>query len=960
MITDYQAKYFAYELSRQGGAGVERVGRALFDAVVDLNPHQIEAALFSLRSPIQKGVLLADEVGLGKTIEAGLAICQYWAEKKRKVLVICPASLRKQWALELQEKFNLPSFVLDAKIARDFQKTGTENPFNTSGIIITSIHYAGRMAEDIKQIKWDLVVIDEAHKLRNAHRPSNKLGNRIRWATEGTRKILLTATPLQNSLTELYGITSLIDENIFGDLDSFRSQYINIGGNLASLRQRLSSYVWRTLRSQVLEYVRFTQRILITRPFSPSTEEHKLYQEVSDFLLAEESYALPKAQKHLLTLLIRKALASSPLALAGTLKVIQARLIKQKEELKAKQHKNLQLSLDDFLDDEILDEILDDSLDDKDLQAENDEEEQEQEISPELLEKEIQILGSFIHQAQSIGDNSKSIALLSALKIGFAEMSKMQAAQKAVIFTESRRTQDWLKGYLEANGYAGKVLTFNGTNKDDATGEIYQNWLGKNKDSGRISGSKQVDLRAAILDSFKEDAAILIATEAGAEGLNLQFASLVINFDLPWNPQRIEQRIGRCHRYGQKHDVVVINFLNEKNEADRRVYELLSEKFHLFTGVFGASDEVLGSLESGVDFERRILEIYQSCRSTEEITAAFQKLQQELEATIQTKLRQTRKQLLEHFDEEVHQRLKVNHNAAINHLDRIAKLFWQLSKHILSPYARFIEKDHSFRLKKSPCPQSRPGLYRLIRKDTENTPGEYLYRLSHPLGEYVLENAKARKSPYQQIIFDISQHPVKISMVEKLRGQQGFLKLDLLTINSLDSEQYLLFSAIDSQGKNLDQETCEKLLNCTAYLGEKPELPNAIKQRLEADGKRHIEATLAKNMEENSKHFHQAREQLEAWAEDMVKSVELELDNIKRNIREKQRLARQSTTLQEQHDIQAEIAKLEKQKRSLRSKIFATEDEIEKKRDKLIEALSQRLKQKTQVEELFTIHWKVI
>lgn len=960
MITDYQAKYFAYELSRQGGAGVERVGRALFDAVVDLNPHQIEAALFSLRSPIQKGVLLADEVGLGKTIEAGLAICQYWAEKKRKVLVICPASLRKQWVLELQEKFNLPSFVLDAKIARDFQKTGTENPFNAPGIIITSIHYAGRMAEEIKQIKWDLVIIDEAHKLRNAHRPSNKLGNRIRWATEGARKILLTATPLQNSLTELYGITSLIDENIFGDLDSFRSQYMNIGGNLTSLRQRLSSYVWRTLRSQVLEYVRFTQRILITRPFSPSTEEHKLYQEVSDFLLAEESYALPRAQKHLLTLLIRKALASSPLALAGTLKVIQSRLIKQKEELKAKQHRSLQLTLDDFLDDEILDEILDDSLDDKDLQAENDEEEQEQEISPELLEKEIQILGSFIHQAQSIGDNSKSIALLSALKIGFAEMSKMQAAQKAVIFTESRRTQDWLKGYLEANGYAGKVLTFNGTNKDDATGEIYQNWLGKNKDSGRISGSKQVDLRAAILDSFKEDASILIATEAGAEGLNLQFASLVINFDLPWNPQRIEQRIGRCHRYGQKHDVVVINFLNEKNEADRRVYELLSEKFHLFTGVFGASDEVLGSLESGVDFERRILEIYQSCRSPEEIAAAFQKLQQELEATIQTKLRQTRKQLLEHFDEEVHQRLKINHNAAINHLDRIAKLFWLISKHILAPYARFFEKDHSFRLKKSPCPQSRPGLYRLISKDTENTPGEYLYRLSHPLGEYVLEKAKTRKSPYQQIIFDISQHPVKISMVEKLKGQQGFLKLDLLTINSLDSEQYLLFSAIDSQGKNLDQETCEKLLNCTAYLGEKPELPNAVKQRLEADGKRHIEATLAKNMEENSKHFHQAREQLEAWAEDMVKSVELELDNIKRNIREKQRLARQSATLQEQHDIQAEIAKLEKQKRTLRSKIFATEDEIEKKRDKLIEALSQRLKQKTQVQELFTIHWKVI
>src|SRR5512135_3009284 len=124
---------------------------------------------------------------------------------------------------------------------------------------------------------------------------------------------------------------------------------------------------------------------------------------------------------------------------------------------------------------------------------------------------------------------------------------------------------------------------------------------------------------------------IMIATEAAAEGINLQFCSLVVNYDLPWNPQRIEQRIGRCHRYGQKHDVVVINFLNAKNEADQRVHELLEEKFNLFTGLFGASDEVLGSIESGVDFERRILDIYQQCRTPTEIDAAFQTLRKELD-----------------------------------------------------------------------------------------------------------------------------------------------------------------------------------------------------------------------------------------------------------------------------------------------------------------------------------------
>ncbi len=132
MITAYHAKYFAYELNRTGGNGVARLGRALFDACVDLNPHQIEAALFALRSPVSKGVLLADEVGLGKTIEAGLVLCQYWAEHRRRLIVICPASIRKQWALELMEKFNIPSTIIDAKAFKQIQSAGNPNPFEAA------------------------------------------------------------------------------------------------------------------------------------------------------------------------------------------------------------------------------------------------------------------------------------------------------------------------------------------------------------------------------------------------------------------------------------------------------------------------------------------------------------------------------------------------------------------------------------------------------------------------------------------------------------------------------------------------------------------------------------------------------------------------------------------------------------------------------------------------------------
>ena len=964
MITDYHAKYYAHELSRVGGSGVDRLGRALFDACVDLNPHQIEAALFTLRSPISKGVLLADEVGLGKTIEAGLVLCQYWAERKRNILVICPASLRKQWALELSEKFNLPSIVLDAKTYKDQQKLGVPNPFRDKQIIICSMHYASSKAEDVKEIAWDLVVIDEAHKLRNAYRKSNRLGQRIRWATEDRKKLLLTATPLQNSLLELYGLSTLIDDRLFGDLASFRAQYINHSGDISGLRDRLKAFCWRTLRSQVIEFVRYTERKLITRPFKPTEQEHKLYEAVSNYLKRDDTYALPSGQKHLLILLVRKVLASSPHAVAGTLEIMRDRLLKMKEEAKQNASALDLLISDEEIDDDLLDEILEDEedglIDEESELPEKKPETHPKQIDLQKLDAEINELTDYIRWARSLGIDTKTRALLKALDIGFSAMEEMGAAKKVVIFTESRRTQNWLKEFLEGNGYAGQVLTFNGTNKDDASGQIYQEWLAANKGTGRISGSRQVDLRTAIIDRFRDQASILIATEAGAEGLNLQFCSAIVNFDLPWNPQRIEQRIGRCHRYGQKHDVVVINFLNERNEADRRVHELLEQKFNLFTGVFGASDDVLGSIEAGVDFERRILEIYQDCRTEEEIQTAFEKLQAELDEQIQTKMRDTRKMLLEHFDEDVHERLNVNLAGTRERLDRIGRLFWSVTRHALQTHADFDDESFAFTLNNSPAPHVSTGRYHLISKTQENIPGEFLYRLSHPLGEHVLNEAKGKPCPPAEVVFDITGHSTRIAMVEHLKGRSGWLSLQHLHIESFDSEEYLLFSAIDDAGNNIDQETCEKLFNCSGYSVAIPTIPETVAQRLQQDQARHVQATLARNLEENNRHFSEARDQLDKWAEDMEMAAQKELDDTKRQIRDLQRRSRQAPTMEEQHSLQEEIAKLERKKRRLRERIFDIEDEIAEKRDRLVESLEKRMQQKTTVTPVFTIRWSVI
>lgn len=959
-MTKFHSKYFAHELTRAGGKGVDRLGRALFDACVDLNPHQIEAALFALRSPLSKGVLLADEVGLGKTIEAGLVICQSWAENRRKLLVVCPASLRKQWAVELEEKFNLPSQILDAKTYRDSQKAGNPNPFDERKIIICSMHFVASKAMDIRAIPWNLVVIDEAHKLRNAYRESNRIGQAVRQATLDRKKLLLTATPLQNSLLELYGLSTLIDENIFGDLASFRTQYINYGGDVSGLRDRLQGFCWRTLRSQVTEYVPYTERKLITRPFKPTEQEHKLYEAVSKYLMRDDTYAFPARQKHLLILLIRKVLASSPTALAGTLEIIRDRLDGLLEKAKSGRSVSQALVEQADIDEDLLDEILEDEEDDiSDFIPENTEPAQEEKIDIARLSSEIKEIDQYIGWARSIGIDTKSKALLTALDVGFQKMAEMGAARKAVIFTESRRTQDWLLNHLNNQGFSDQVVTFNGTNKDDSTGEIYTTWLEANKDTGRITGSRQVDMRAAILDHFKNSASILIATEAGAEGLNMQFCSMVINFDLPWNPQRIEQRIGRCHRYGQKHDVVVINFLNEKNEADRRVHELLEHKFNLFSGVFGASDDVLGSIESGVDFERRVLDIYQECRTEDEIQSAFAALQKELEESIQTKLKDTRKVLLEHFDEDVHERLKGNLIGTQEKLDRIGKQFWTVTKHVLSEHARFNDSTLSFDLHKPLTNGTRLGTYHLVTKNKDVQNSEFLYRLSHPLGEHVIRTGKELLCPVSKVVFDITNNPTKISVIESLNGKSGWLALSKLKISSFESEEYLLFSAIDDTGENLDQETIEKLFNCIGYDQEEIPLPEPIRQRLCADSERHIKATITRNLEDNNKHLSEACIQLDKWAEDMEKAAAKEMDDTKRKIADIRRKVRLAPTMQEQAELQAELKKLETLRRRQQQKIFDVEDEIAEKRDSLVEQLTMRMEQKTETETLFTIRWIV-
>jgi len=604
---------------------------------IEINPHQINAFCAAIQALKTGGIVLADEVGLGKTIEAGLTLKYVIASGAKHVLIALPATLRKQWEIELEEKFGLKSTILDRLTVESAPvdwKTWLKDK-NKVRIVITSYDYSSKLMKRFPGVKWDLIIIDEAHNLRNVFH-GTKRAKRLYELSQGIPKLLLTATPLQNSLSDLHGLISFIDPRIFGSEKVFSKRFIE-GQDYTELKRELAPVLYRTLRRDVGKYMDFKKRECRTIDFSLSPDEVELYMRVNNFLKKDMLYSIPNANKGLIVLVIRKLLASSSYALIETFEVLRKRLEKLYEGTKSA---NAQDGFDlfwDFVEDEI-DETGFEEVDDEDTI-----------FQKQLIQAEMDEVDAIIGTASRITSNAKIKALKTAIHTAFDYQEKHGISQKVVVFTESKRTQKYIASELRKDGFdEDDILLFNGDFNDTMTKEIYRAWQVKN--FGKVNYGRSVEYKHAIVDYFKEHSKILVVTDAGSEGLNLQFCNTVINYDLPWNPQKIEQRIGRCHRYGQKYDVVAINLLNTGNEADRRVYEILSKKFELFEGVFGASDIALGALESGTSFERTILEIYQHCDTRAEFKKAFDKLDRQLDAKRNKKAVQLRSILMTESD----------------------------------------------------------------------------------------------------------------------------------------------------------------------------------------------------------------------------------------------------------------------------------------------------------------------
>lgn len=529
-----------------------------------LLPHQIESTFVVVNS-LKPRFILADEVGLGKTIEAGLIMKELMFRKGYKnVLVVSPSPLVMQWKSELKNKFN-----------EDFQVVKRSNFINKNQLhwnkfnkLITSLDFIKNpiYTEEILKRKWDIVIFDEAHRLR---RDYSKVTRGYLFAEKISKKteclLLLSATPFRGKLEELYFLLYLVDPNILGSYHAFVNDYVL--GSKSDLKEKLGKVL---LRRRKVEIGGFTKRFAKTVMIELSGEERAFYDETTSYVREEYNLAMQTKNRAIgfVMVVFQKLLDSSVHAL---LNALSKRKFLLENRIQRLYHN--QSSVKDWDPEET--EDLDESFHGLDDSTRND---------FAGLKKEIFTLNRLVHLGKKIPFDSKAVKLKEIL----LKLRKL-GHEKFIIFTQFRSTQDYLFSIL----------------KDEFEVTLFH-------------GSLSLEEKEIAIQTFKEKSQVLISTEAGGEGRNLQFSNVLFNYDLPWSPLKIEQRIGRIHRFGQKKDVYIFNFACKDTVAER-VLEVLSEKIRLFEESIGASDALLGNIEAELDFRSTFMKFVTLGKTKKEI-----------------------------------------------------------------------------------------------------------------------------------------------------------------------------------------------------------------------------------------------------------------------------------------------------------------------------------------------------
>lgn len=719
MLTPFQAFYIALKLNSLNDE--DALMPVFSEGNIRVYPYQVAAAVFAMRNPYHKGVILCDEAGMGKSHEAMLIANELWYEGKTKILIAIPnGDLLMQWAEMIEDKYSIPYCIAQNSNIADFD-----------GIVLATNDYIVQNIFEFDKTNWDTVIFEEANVLSSVYQDENafrgtagsKQAKILKEFSKDIFKILLTGTPIEKNIMDLYGLIYFIDEDLLPDSDTYMKRYLRRPENYPELAEKVSKYCFRTLRSQAKRYAKIPERRHITLEYEGSEEEKKLYNLINLYIEKPDKKAFPKMDKYDLALMLLGTAASSSAAITQSLKNIIKRL------------------------------------------------EQMPDTQTECEEFKVMLT-----VARQIKADTKIKLLADALEKLFPYMTKNGANRKAVIFTESVETQKCLYDTLKSKY---KTLVYNG------------------------SGSTDYE----VLKQFKNDGEILISTDIGAKGYNLEEASLVVNYDLLYNTLKMEQRIDRAHRIGQQNDCIVLSFINKGNFADIRKLELVSKRYILTDGVFGVSDSVIGGFADDIDKAIKQLDI----RKKAQVEKDYQNILKENEADNKELVESAEDILFTTFTKEMAEKIKITPQYAEEKGNEIKSDLWELVKYFFEEY-NLKHDDCKFVIdedKKTVTATNYKTLPHLFYYPTNNGNRAYTalkqfknISLLSPLAKGLMFNTECSDSGTVTVDSDELKKKCSVSlyMVTIYRGKKQI-------------KSYPLFAGKDSDGNILSLDECERIFN---------------------------------------------------------------------------------------------------------------------------------------------------
>lgn len=737
---------------------------------------------------------------------------------------------------------------------------------------------------------------------------------------------------------ELWTLMQFIDPEAFPNAEVFYERYVlsSEPERQEELHRQLTPYFKRTLRRQVLPFMNLPGRRSVTISYRPDKKQVKFLREINGYFFGKEPrFSVPKESKGSFAVTVKKSAASSLAALVGTLETFLQRAKEVKQPT----------TLEDVL----------------------------------QLKSESEQIQSFIDQAKAITNDPKLQGLIQGLRTGIDELVKSGAKRKAIIFTSSIPTQYYLVRQLEENGYAGKVVVFNGK----AGTRTSHPYLGKQ--TSRLletSTNHHIQRRQAIFDAFADDAEILVATDSAAIGLDLPFCSLVVNYDLPWNPALLESRIGRCHRYGQKHEVVVVNFLDESNTTDVKLHSLYKERLKLFDGVFNASDDVFGSIQSGQKIEKQIVDIVKSCRTTAQIEKGFTQLQESLSKTIRTEMTTAKQRLFQEFDEEVRRRFQIRLEKTTIQLNEMTELFWRLLK-FYYPESEFNDNDYTFR-STGLLPQSYYLTFQPMKRDDISLMSlrdrrRYLadkrqecqpFTMTGLEAQHIFKTLREKELPPVHLRFDRNvlggrqnRRDACFEDADETSALPGFLQLDLLTVHGYETTESLVYTVCDTEGNPLPSELGRKMLLDGHVTGESSFRSCPAESRINALVQVNIQKAKDEIKEYYQTFFNEESARLEFWATSLEDGLEADIKKLSKQIEQLDRQAQKtpSQSPEERLEYQKRKSELEKLRNTKRRSLFDDQDKIEERREAMITGLQAQLDSpKTEIRCLLHISFETV